>query len=85
MKSCIWGKYFEVNLEFFTNLRKLYIPVAVFASDDVIVFGGFLHNNFVNASLSSGGDGSNAVISQKLYVINIIFLYLSKSQLYFPI
>jgi len=38
------------------------LTVAVFASDDVIVFGGFLHNNFVDASLSSAGDGSNAQI-----------------------
>ena len=47
---------------YFHRLRKVYIPIAVFASDDVIVFGSFLHNNFVDASLSSGGDGSNAAI-----------------------
>ena len=47
----------------FHQLRKVYIPIAVFASDDVIVFGGFLHNNFVNASLGGGGDGSNAAIN----------------------
>jgi hypothetical protein len=52
----------KVAFGIFHHLRKVYIPIAVFASDDVIVFGGFLHNNFVDASLGGGGDGSNAAI-----------------------
>jgi hypothetical protein len=36
-----------------------FLTIAMFASDDVIIFGLFLHNNFVDASLSSVSNGSN--------------------------
>ena len=58
----LFAFFFLLGLEIGSVGGVALLTVAMFASDDVIILGFLLHDNLVNTSLSSCGNGADAQV-----------------------